>query len=540
MLAVAIARGAIRFLAFAFGVAAFLTLRGEPSLANGRGLLANQGFAGQPVKAIYFFPGAPRDPTLYTARPTNPDDSRWLSEPASRPRVIDRIVGLHVNTIVLSWWDEMPQWSPMDPGPTPVQDVIGAAAGKPVVLMPALESGSDPNHPEIPHWEFHADFPYAGNSALAANLAPGLIARIRTLIRAFSGHMEQWAEVTDRDGAARHAIEIIHAYADRVPPIAGKSPDQVFAEAFQSIADEIEGSDHVKIGFALDTILGPPGSYSALPTPAGRAPEKEPAVLAIQGYASEVFSGKIKIGLPNGPPYDNNRDNLYAIVDWKAQALRDWISTGIPVIYDVSSGFDGRFIWKANGTGFWGDNLDYSDDRWRNALSQFKGNGNIGITFNTWNGYTEGYAAAPSQEHGMTITNWVKDLYDPDPRECSHTEYINGAATHRVLGAICQKWVSLGGDRGFLGVPISDESPSKKGRFSAFVGGIILWSGSTGAHEVHGLIRDAYAREGLDSGCLGLPISDEEANPGGGRFSRFERGLITWRPGDAQAVARCQ
>jgi uncharacterized protein with LGFP repeats len=209
------------------------------------------------------------------------------------------------------------------------------------------------------------------------------------------------------------------------------------------------------------------------------------------------------------------------------------------VIYDVSSGFDGRFVWKALGTAFWGDNFDYTEDRWRNALSQFKGNGIVGITFNTWKGYTEGYAATPTKEHGVTITNWVKDLYDADPRDCSHMEYLNGVATHRVFGSICEKWVSLGGDREFLGSPLSDEAPSKKGRISTFSGGVILWSGPTQAHEVHGLIRDSYAREGLDAGCLGLPISDEEAAQGGGRISRFEHGIIAWKPGDNQAIGRC-
>ena len=33
----------------------------------------------------------------------------------------------------------------MDPGPTPILDVIAATAGKPIVIMPALESGFDKN-----------------------------------------------------------------------------------------------------------------------------------------------------------------------------------------------------------------------------------------------------------------------------------------------------------------------------------------------------------------------------------------------------------
>jgi hypothetical protein len=68
----------------------------------------------------------------------------------------------------------------------------------------------------------------------------------------------------------------------------------------------------------------------------------------------------------------------------------------------VSSGFDGRIIWPhcAVGAAFWGHNTDYVDDRWRNWLSELKGTKIKGIVFDTWNGYTEGYAAVPSREHG--------------------------------------------------------------------------------------------------------------------------------------------
>jgi hypothetical protein len=187
----------------------------------------------------------------------------------------------------------------MDPGPNPLQDVIRAVAGKSILIMPALESGADPNHPDIPRWEFHADFPYGTSPASNATLAPGLLLRIRTLIAAFQAQngMAKWAQIIDRNGVPRHAIHIIHAYADRIPPVAGKTGDQVFADAFQKVSDEIHRTDHVMIGFTLDLIPGPSGTYAATPAKAGQTLEGTPAVLAAQGYASEVFSGKVR----NGP-----------------------------------------------------------------------------------------------------------------------------------------------------------------------------------------------------------------------------------------------
>ena len=59
----------------------------------------------------------------------------------------------------------------------------------------------------------------------------------------------------------------------------------------------------------------------------------------------------------------------------------------------------------------------------------------------------------------------------------------------------------------------------------------ICWSAQTGAHVVHGEIRDLWLQMGAESGDLGYPISSEEPTPDGrGRQSRFELGQINWYP----------
>jgi uncharacterized protein with LGFP repeats len=99
--------------------------------------------------------------------------------------------------------------------------------------------------------------------------------------------------------------------------------------------------------------------------------------------------------------------------------------------------------------------------------------------------------------------------------------------------------VQLGGDLGF-GRPVSNEEPTTHGRESAFADGKgIYWSAATNAHELHGLIYQTYVQHGSDGGCLGLPVSDEEAG-GGGRLNRFQHGTITWKQGDKAAVIHCQ
>ena len=177
-------------------------------------------------------------------------------------------------------------------------------------------------------------------------------------------------------------------------------------------------------------------------------------------------------------------------------------------------------------------------------MSELKGSGVKGITFDTWNGYTEGYSAVPSREHGQTVYNWL--IFCPSRnRGLQSLHYMIGVRTYRVHGAICDKWIQLSADRGF-GAPVSGEVASARGRASYFmeVGGkpwerkAIYWSGATGAHEVHGLIAKAYWEAGGDGSCLGLPVSDEEPS-GNGRVSRFEHGQIDWKPGDTRGHITC-
>jgi hypothetical protein len=79
-----------------------------------------------------------------------------------------------------------------------------------------------------------------------------------------------------------------------------------------------------------------------------------------------------------------------------------------------------------------------------------------------------------------------------------------------VIGAIRDKWLSLGGEGSFLGQPLTDEltTPDGVGRFNHFQGGSIYWTPNTGAFEVHGAIRDRWAELGWERSYLGYPTSD--------------------------------
>lgn len=101
-----------------------------------------------------------------------------------------------------------------------------------------------------------------------------------------------------------------------------------------------------------------------------------------------------------------------------------------------------------------------------------------------------------------------------------------------VHGAILAEYNALGAEGGFLGYPVTDERPTPDGagRYNHFTNGSIYWSYGSGAHEVHGAIRDKWASLGWEQGWLGFPVEGERPFTEGGRISRFQNGAIYWWP----------
>jgi hypothetical protein len=92
------------------------------------------------------------------------------------------------------------------------------------------------------------------------------------------------------------------------------------------------------------------------------------------------------------------------------------------------------------------------------------------------------------------------------------TNLGSAQGAYEVHGAIGAHYAALGGSGSVLGYPVTDESgaPDSVGRFNHFEAGSIYWTPATGAHEVHGLIRQLWAQNGWErNASLGYPISDE-------------------------------
>lgn len=106
---------------------------------------------------------------------------------------------------------------------------------------------------------------------------------------------------------------------------------------------------------------------------------------------------------------------------------------------------------------------------------------------------------------------------------------------HEVHGLIRQKWAGMGWERSFLGYPRTDEKKGKddkqEGRVSVFEGGHVYYHPASGTFEVHGAILAKYLEIGAEASVLGYPATDETATPDKiGRFNHFQRGSIYWTP----------
>lgn len=137
--------------------------------------------------------------------------------------------------------------------------------------------------------------------------------------------------------------------------------------------------------------------------------------------------------------------------------------------------------------------------------------------------------------------------------------YLKNGATraYEVHGAILQHYLATGGPAEW-GFPISNEEdvllagdvmlgpPPTGARRSRFEFSTFYWSAATGAHEVHGAIREVYEQTGgaglphdTRFNGLGLPTVDESDWPvwaGNGRYNSFQHGSVVY---DGAATVAC-
>ncbi len=409
------------------------------------GTLANPGFAGQPVKSVYFFAGDWRFPglgfydgltpasnnCLYTIYPVDPRHLGWSEALANRQFAVNTMLAAGVNVVNMSYWgpagDNSWAWfAPMQTAIGAHNELFDVAVGRPLLIVPVIEEvPSSKDSPLIPGCQ--NDFGPPGNSVgyqfkndfpgTEANPAPGLVSRIEDLITRYLKNpakpewAEKWAMMYDRDGLPRlprYIISILHVGSNILG--GSSTPDATFAMGFDWVAKKVwqdTGGNNggINVGFTLDVFpdMIPADSidpnspfFRATPQSTGPYLLQHPSVLAVQAFIPEIVTGICNNVLHPGADCDKVAGSpaLDSLINWKRSFVQRWVATKLPVILDVSPGYDAHIVFdpkKFKSDERWGNN-----EPWRNNQSGFLSLGVVGLSGNTWNGYTEGYAIVPS------------------------------------------------------------------------------------------------------------------------------------------------
>lgn len=450
-----------------------LTASGGPVAIDNHlwGRLANRDFVGQPIKAALFFAGQPLDgsannpcgpvPNLtneYTLYPVDQRHLQWLdpnnpTDSANRDFAVQSTVDAGINVLSMSSWGESwlpcttpcPQvpacgceltnctWVPrcfhigtnqyckigwygaanMQITPEAKDQLFDAAVGKPILIMPFIESRF------LYDWNFHDEFPTDSNG----NLAPGLISQIEDLINVYLLHPSnpawpaKWAQVFDRQGQARYAVTVIQAASATLPP-SDPASDEAFAAGFDAVAQKVLSDTGILVGFFIDPIardptstFGCPGidltqtgstygsSFKPDPSSTGPFLRNTKSLLGIQCYSPE--------GWIDGTNPGYSVTECYKL-QWKIDFSRRWFETGIPFLQDVTPGYNGTNLFSGQpGLHLWG-----YDDSWRQGLTQLvQQYGSAGMVYNSWNGYGEGLAGMETVELPASSTiGWLQSL----------------------------------------------------------------------------------------------------------------------------------
>ncbi len=398
------------------------------------GRLANPGFEGQRIKTTFFFAGPARDGSprykcqppgsntgTYTLKPVPADLHMSWSE-AGRATVMDMMTDAGINVITMSSWGEdfLPcddGWvtgaAPMQTSPEAQDELFDAAAARSLLIAPLIESRAN--------WTMREEFP----TWTDGRVSPGLVSQIVNLVRRYlldpakPQRAKAWAKVYDREGTPRYAVGLIHTASDNVPPFAGAG---LFAAGFDRVAEEVKAATGVQVGFFIDATpeFGNLSAAFFKPSPTFTAPSLKKAfsILGIQCFAPEIF-------------VDESGDD--DILAWKRGFLERWISTGIPVLVDVSPGYNGELVFGNSAHARYG-----LGDEWFNGMTSIVNDlARNGMIYNSWNGYTEAMAATPTVEFGTALYDWLKAL------NASRTIFVDQAAAGPQSGTAAEPFRTM-------------------------------------------------------------------------------------------------
>jgi hypothetical protein len=276
--------------------------------------------------------------------------------------------------------------------------------------MPAVEGGAATD--KSPPFIFADEFPPAHPAHCS------LTHQIEDLVQRYlraplnKNWSDRWLELYDQQGVPRRAIYIIQVWSsDESLQSDGNgrySAEQHsrFADGFDAVAEAVFEATKERVGFVLDALCQPipPGGQPVQQKyyPVSFYPSCNPdAAFALSGQQSLLAVGAF---IPENTIFAGHPESER--VDLKRNYLTNWAATGVPIIMDLTIGYDGHLVFQPGPhqpSGIWGNNAS-----WQTELLRMKPDTFTGVTFNTWNGYTEGYAVVPTTEFRESAFRWVQ------------------------------------------------------------------------------------------------------------------------------------
>ncbi len=353
------------------------------------GRIANSQYQNQKIITALFFAGPPNPNSLplYTRHPKNAALLDWSSD-ADIDFAMNQMRNIGLNVIKVSYWGhqgETDSWCPsllFSKYDWTNRDIIlneteivnranhcfNKANENDLLFAPMLEVSSS--------FPFYIEFP--------TDLT-NMIQRITWLLTNF-GNQPNWLKVYDKNGEERIAfflIETIHL---------GTIDPTVFAQGFDTVASQIESNTGYKIGFIIDPTPLPAYGSTEGPTPETLANIN--SILAVNPF--NIFSQGAS-GNPEPVPESDRLDYAESVVSY-------WTNTSLPFIIPFLPGYDAHIVFPSFPI------YGFTDNWLTNQKNRLISYPNVGVSFDCWNGYTEGYAIVPTIEDNERIYNWANSI----------------------------------------------------------------------------------------------------------------------------------
>lgn len=143
-------------------------------------------------------------------------------------------------------------------------------------------------------------------------------------------------------------------------------------------------------------------------------------------------------------------------------------------------------------------------------------------------------AESEGRSPGWPTANEMKDAADGG----AYQHFTGGSiyfhsrtGAHRVTGGIRGLWEGQGWERGHMGYPTGEETTTAGGGvYQTFQGGTAYWHPGSDSYFVHDAIMGTYGFYNWERGELGYPLTDETPSANGGVYQIFQGGTAYWSP----------